>query len=655
MSDAVTKHAHHVYAVIRSGASPEATGVTGRIARSWSRCANDYGLDPARHGELQQVSPAELAQRQARLDDLLAFAHPEMASLSQQIARSGCFIVLSDSDGVVLCYFGDPSLTGTATRSGFLPGAVWSERAQGTNAMGTCLAEQLPVVIHRDEHFLARNIGFTCSAAPVFDHQGHLIAALDASGALQAAKHHALLLVKISAQRIANRLFLHRFRGDFVLRFHRRPELVGTPGEGAIAFSASGTVLAVNRSALFQLGLRSPHEVVERNIGEIFTDGAERLINLPAPYALHPGPIFEARRGGQYFATTELPVGEHPRQTTPTPSRSAQRTSSVRARTPLDALGMGDPLMAENIWRAKRVLGVDIPVLLCGETGSGKEVFARALHQSGDRADKPFAVLSCASMPDVLLEAELFGSRAGGIDNAEQDDQPGKLLLANGGTLFLDEVGDMPARLQTRLLRVLEERTVLPCGGDAPVKLDIRLISATRCDLPAKIAAGEFRPDLYYRLQGLSLRLPPLRERGDRRELIRCILAEEAGARAQVEIDERAMDRLDGYSWPGNLRELRSVLKVALALREGHAIGEQDLPDAVLKAEPARLPAPAATETPSNLSPLESAERDALMRELDRHHWNITTVARRLKISRNTLYRKMQRLNIRDPNKKLLH
>ncbi|MET0216339.1 MAG: helix-turn-helix domain-containing protein, partial [Burkholderiales bacterium] len=175
----------------------------------------------------------------------------------------------------------------------------------------------------------------------------------------------------------------------------------------------------------------------------------------------------------------------------------------------------------------------------------------------------------------------------------------------------------------------------------------------THCDLPAKIAAGEFRPDLYYRLQGLSFTLPPLRERGDRRELIRSILCEEAGN--GVEIDDVAMDRLHRYGWPGNLRELRLVLRTVVALSEGHSITEADLPDVVQTGEFPCLPSPSMAGTPNDLSPLESAERDALMRELDRHRWNITNVARRLKISRNTLYRKMQRLNIRDPNKKLLH
>ena len=311
--------------------------------------------------------------------------------------------------------------------------------------------------------------------------------------------------------------------------------------------------------------------------------------------------------------------------------------------------------MALNIRRAKRVLDKDISVLLYGETGSGKEVFAKAMHQSSERAGKPFVALNCASIPETLIESELFGYKAGAFTGAARDGRRGKIFLADGGTLFLDEIGDMPVQLQARLLRALEEREVLPLGGEEPIKVDIRLISATHCNLTDKIATGEFRPDLYYRLQGLVFTLPPLRERGDRRELIRRILAEEAGG-APVEIDEAALDRLEHYRWPGNLRELRNLLRTVLALREGRVIGEMDLPDVVRTANSPLVPAPAAaTASSSDLSPLENAEREALVRELDRHHWNITNVARRLKISRNTLYRKMQRLDIRDPSKKMLH
>ncbi|HSS47053.1 MAG TPA: sigma 54-interacting transcriptional regulator, partial [Burkholderiales bacterium] len=249
------------------------------------------------------------------------------------------------------------------------------------------------------------------------------------------------------------------------------------------------------------------------------------------------------------------------------------------------------------------------------------------------------------------IESELFGYKAGAFTGASREGQRGKIFQANGGTLFLDEIGDMPIQLQARLLRVLEEREVLPLGSEIPIKVDIKLISATHCNLTEKIVKGEFRQDLYYRLNGLSVSLPPLRERVDKSNLIKHILAAENTDKHKVEVDDQALEALERYYWPGNIRQLRNVLRTVLALREDDVITIKDLPQEI---GGGRAPLHENNNSAATLNPLESAERDALTRELESHHWNITNVARQLKISRNTLYRKMQRLNIKDPNKDIL-
>jgi transcriptional regulator of acetoin/glycerol metabolism len=287
-------------------------------------------------------------------------------------------------------------------------------------------------------------------------------------------------------------------------------------------------------------------------------------------------------------------------------------------------------------------------------------MFARAIHASGSRASRPFVAINCASIPESLIESELFGYRSGAFTGASKDGQRGKLLQANSGTLFLDEIGDMPAALQARLLRVLEEREVVPLGSETPVKLDIRLISATHCDLQNKIGLGEFRADLYYRLQGVALTLPPLRERADRRALIRHLATEESDAGCQVELDEQLLALLDRQRWPGNVRQLRHLLRAMIALRETDRLTLRDLPPEY-RTGAAALVAPvyspdAPPDIPAaSLNPLESAERRALLQELQRHDWNLSSVARQLSISRNTLYRKLQRLDIKPPAKSLCH
>lgn len=658
MSKFALEHVRRVHSVVGSRMGSDDGSTVNRITRSWIRCLNEYRLDPGACNEPEVVAPAELQERQERIADIQAVAKVEMANLYQQLAGSGYAIMLTDREGVLLNYFGDPAFTHAASRTGLMQGAVWSERVQGTNGMGTCLVERRPITVHQNEHYLSRNTGLSCAAAPIFDHQGELVGVLDASGESRLAQQHTLALVSMSVQMIENRVFLHQFRGDFILRFHNRPEFVGTLSEGAIALSATGTVLAASRAALSQLGYNSPADIVGRDICELFNLTFSGLIDSSVRRAFHPVPIFEVRSNARFFAVMYQPVtGTAARR----PQRGAAPLPAPQTASALDALQFGDPAMTANVAIAKKVMERNVAFVLLGETGTGKERFARAIHESGSRADKPFVAINCASIPEALVESELFGYRAGAFTGASKDGQRGKLLQANGGTLFLDEIGDMPLVLQARLLRVLEEREVVPLGGEAPVKLDIRLISATHCDLLKKIEAGAFREDLYYRLQGVTITLPPLRERTDRRALIRHLAAEESNDGQPAELDEGLLDLLDQQRWPGNVRQLRHLLRTMIALCESDRLTVSDLPPEYRHGlAPATasgtLPAKASgARNETGLTALESAEREALLQTLRRHQWNMSGVARELSISRNTLYRKVQRLDIQLPDKSLFH
>jgi transcriptional regulator of acetoin/glycerol metabolism len=634
-----------MHSVIESRIKQGAVATGNRIVQSWLRCLNEYNLDPETCEEPVIVGYAELQEREERMADVQQVAKVEMANLYQQLAGSGYAIMLTDADGVLLNFFGDPGFTHAASKTGLMQGAVWSERLQGTNGMGTCLIEKRPVIVHQDEHYLVRNIGISCAAAPICNHDGDVIAVLDASGESRLAQQHTLALVNMSVQMIENRVFLHQFRSEYILRFHNRPEFVGTLSEGAIAFNGAGSVLAATRCARFQLGFQGPLDICGRDITELFNVSFTGLLDSSVKKAFHPMPIFEVRSGARFFAAIYPPE----RQSMAQPARCA-----APGRTPLDELEFGDAVMAANIQSAKRVMERNVPIVLCGETGTGKELFAKAVHLSGSRAGKPFVAINCASIPESLIESELFGYKAGAFTGANKEGARGKIFQANGGTLFLDEIGDMPIALQARLLRVLEEREVLPLGGETPIKLDIRLISATHCDLKKKIEHHEFREDLYYRLQGLTVSLPPLRERGDRHALIRHVLARECGGDDKVGIDDALLDFFDRHRWPGNIRQLCHLLRTMIALREFDVLTLDDLPpDYAPEVLQERLQEQqeAGNVLQAHLNPLENAERDALIHELESHGWNISTLAKQLKMSRNTLYRKMRRLDISDPEK----
>jgi transcriptional regulator with PAS, ATPase and Fis domain len=331
-------------------------------------------------------------------------------------------------------------------------------------------------------------------------------------------------------------------------------------------------------------------------------------------------------------------------------------------------LQTGDAQMEAVIGKVRRVLNRGISVLVLGETGTGKELLARAIHQDSDRARQPFVAVNCASIPETLIESELFGYEDGAFTGAKRKGAVGKILQANGGTLFLDEIGDMPLALQARLLRVLQERQVSPLGSTKPVAVDVAVIAATHRNLREMIERQAFREDLYYRLNGLVVRLPALRERTDLVAIVQKILrAETAGA--PPELDDDVLRMLRGYQWPGNIRQLASVLRTACVMSEGGGLitrahlSDDFIEDAAgavrevvapvrVESVPVRAtpePAVAAPVAPiepvaADASPLtlEELELQTIRRALDEAGGNISVASKRLGISRNTIYRKLR-------------
>lgn len=650
MIDPVVNHARRIYSLVESGADRRLQEPEARIARSWRRCIEEYGLDPARAREPQVVDRAMLLERQERLEQMLAIAKVEMTNLYQQIAGSGYAVLLTDRDGVVLNYIADPSVADLAVKSGLVPGAFWDEKHQGTNGMGTCLADRKPIVVYHEDHFFARNTILTCAAAPIFDPFGTLQAVLDASSNSRDSRQgqqHTMVLVSMAAQMVENCGFLAHFKEDYLLRFHSRPEFVSILGEGILAFNEEGHVLAANQSALNQLGYKTREELAGAHIGEIFdltpSGLAARAMRQPNLVL----PIHDARHGRRFFAMVHLPARRRPAGN---PVMAKNQPAAPAANRPfratLEELDYGDPRMAYNIRCALRVMNADIPVLLYGETGTGKEVFARAIHMASDRAHRPFVAVNCAAIPESLIESELFGYRYGAFTGARREGSRGKILQADGGTLFLDEIGDMPLQLQTRLLRILEEREVVPLGGETAVPVDLHVISATHRNLQQLVTEGRFREDLYYRLRGIELTLPPLRERTDIAALIRAVLAQESGASGPVELAEDAFAALLRYAWPGNLRQLRSVLRTMVVLRTGDTLRLADLPPEIAAASLTAASCPTAPGGGRASGTLALAEREALLRELERHRWNVSSTSASIGLSRNTLYRKMKKHGI---------
>nr|MBP7658995.1 sigma 54-interacting transcriptional regulator [Burkholderiaceae bacterium] len=465
---------------------------------------------------------------------------------------------------------------------------------------------------------------------------------------------------------IEHRLFETRHGSSLRLRLHAQPEGLGTVTEGLLALSEDGWLIGANAAALTMLGL------TRQAIGACTLDRVLQ-VELSALYAWchRPGTAtrsvrrldgsvlwvrVEAGRGvlGASLASARAPV---PSRTSAPPRSPAQADSALpeswpipaAARTPppdaLAALDTGDPKMAAAIDRARRVIEKPIALLLQGESGVGKEVFARAAHASGSRRAGPFVAVNCAALPESLIEAELFGYRPGAFTGASRDGAPGRIREAQGGTLFLDEIGDMPLPMQARLLRVLQDRQVVPLGGGQPVAVEFRLVCATHRLLRHEMDQGRFREDLYYRLNGLTLRLPALRERQDRPALIAAMLRELQPER-MVRLAPDLADALSAYAWPGNLRQLHNAMRTACALLDPHEslIGWTHLPDDL--ADDLRK-LPAARPLDDEASDLRTLSERTIRQIVLACEGNLSDAARRLGISRNTLYRKLREFDLR--------
>ncbi len=612
-----------------------------------------FGLCP---GAMPDFSPLprndlSLLIEQNRL--LHAHAVPAMETLYQQIINTHNMVILTDAKGVIVHSLGDDDFLAKADRVALKPGVTWSEQSRGTNAIGTAIAEKSPALVHADQHYLAANHFLTCSAAPIMDYQGNVIGVLDVSGDQRSFHKHTMALVRMSALMIENQLFSATFEDSITLHFHARPEFIGTLMEGIASFSPGGRFLSANRNGLFQLGLSfaalqshtfsSLFGLPVSSLFDHYRTATPGLLNL----CLHSGVRVYGRAQLRLSNGAHAVAGNSDAPSAPAPAQATNPNHAARRLSGLRYLNTGDRQLELLIEKVNKVLGRDIPILVMGETGTGKELLAQAIHNDSPRAQGPFVAVNCASIPESLIESELFGYEDGAFTGARKKGSIGKILQANGGTLFLDEIGDMPFGLQARLLRVLQERVVTPLGSGKSITVNVELICATNHNLRERIAKGLFREDLYYRLNGLVLKLPPLRERTDLETVVKKILSAESNG-GKYDVSDEVLQLFHKHKWPGNFRQLTNLLRTAIIMAgDEQEICLHHMPDDFLddidEGEPVR--ASASTDrmiaTGANL---EEVEQSVILKALEANGGNVSATARALGVSRNTIYRKVPNL-----------
>ncbi|CAG4924514.1 sigma-54-dependent Fis family transcriptional regulator [Paraburkholderia saeva] len=634
--------------------TPPVTALPDVIATAHAR-SQSVGLRASEAPDFHPLRRPALRELVERNHALYAHALPVMETLYAQIVDTQSMVLLTDNEGVILHSFGDSDFVEKANRVALRAGVSWAESDRGTNAIGTALVDGQPTVIHADEHFLHANRILTCSCAPIADPFGRTIGALDVSGDTRGFHKHTLALVRMSAQMIENVIFANQFADAIRIHFHARAEFIGTLFEGLAAFTPDGRFLSANRSALFQLG--RPLAILQtQTFSELFGMALPALLNHTTykpgectTLMLPSGVRVIAR--GEYAAGAQRAFRGPAEGGFDTAARAARRARPANAPAQdvtFATLDTGDAQMSTVLRRVEKVRGRDIPILVLGQTGTGKEWLARAIHNDSPRREAPFVAVNCASLPDTLIEAELFGYEEGAFTGAKKRGSVGKIVQADGGTLFLDEIGDMPLAQQVRLMRVLQERNVVPLGGTRAIPVDLRIVCATHRNLRAMIEAGTFRDDLYYRINGLVVTLPTLCERTDLAALIARMLDLQRDCDAiPTRVSGAVLERFQRCRWPGNLRQMANVLRTAAIMAEGEdEIGLEHLPDDFLqdcdavpkenRVSPTMLPSHGASETPGNMQDWQAA---LIEQTLARNEGNVSATARELGLARNTVYR----------------
>ncbi|WNC14698.1 sigma-54-dependent Fis family transcriptional regulator [Brevibacillus brevis] len=569
------------------------------VQESWKRC-QESNLIATQKSNDQIISTRRIKEIIQENHPLIRESLPLFDKLSPFLLSTEHIALLSDRNGNIIHTVGDPVFADHAQKVQLQVGANWQESNKGTNAIGTALIAQQPIQIQGEQHYFRENHFLTCSSAPIFSPSGELLGVVDISTRKEYTHPFALTIVCMIAEALQNRFL-----------FAEAERVMTLPAASSSKGGAKWLPL---------IGLDRDERVVGLN------SQAKRLLG---PDVLGKGLDPQLERRGRT-------VQDNRKKLWP-----ASPGFSLK---PFPRLAGSCPLFLQAKMLAQKAAQVDFPVMISGESGTGKELFAQMIHETGPRANEPFIAVNCSSISENLIESELFGYEGGAFTGAQREGRIGKFEAARKGTIFLDEIGDMSLRAQAALLRVLQEKVVTPVGSNQSRPIHARVIAATHRNLPDEVKAGRFRADLYYRLKGVLIKLPSLRQRSDILQLAAHLLKQLAPDR-RVTITREAQSLLTAYSWPGNVRELQGVLTQAAFLAEGDEIDVEHIQLEGLEDDAPQTTAAGVVGTMS----LREMECEAIKRALHASRGNVSQAAKMLQIGRNTLYRKMADYHILTP------
>ncbi|KJR48038.1 two component, sigma54 specific, transcriptional regulator, Fis family [Desulfosporosinus sp. I2] len=618
------------------------------IVDSWHNSVKK-GISPFQKKVNRVQSEKEIIYNESLNRDLIDVSLPVMENLYKFVAGSGFTVTLIDNKGIILKIIGDQEVVRSISKGNFIIGADWSEESAGTNAIGLALKLNQPVQVISYEHFCICSHNSTCSAAPIHDTEGNIMGILDMTGDFEKAHSHTLGMVVASVHGIEKQLETKYAWEKYNLANSYLNAIVESVSEGMMAVNEAGIITHINSCAIKMLE-GSKDEIIGRNFRDHLkssflienkkdlsglTDREVDIIsNGKVKKAIISSRKIEGLPSGMKGAVLVFNEINRTR-------KLVQRMSGLEAKlTFKDILGRNE-MFLKTVRLAENAARSHSNILLLGESGTGKDVFAQAIHNASHNSNGPFVAINCGAIPRELISSELFGYVDGAFTGAKRGGNPGKFEMAEGGTIFLDEIGEMPLELQTILLRVIENKSIMRIGGQDSIPVNVRIIAATNRDLIKEVDRGNFRRDLYYRLNVISIKLLPLREHKDDIPLLCEHFIKKMNHQLEKDvngIEDEVQQCFNAYEWPGNIRELYNILERSMNIAQSSKLSVNFLPSEFTTSQNVKNPVPH--------NSFEELEKELISNLMTEHSGNITRIANKLGVARTTLYRKLDKYDL---------
>lgn len=614
------------------------------IYDSWDRCKK-AGLDPRSGEPPRRISDNALQQHLRQSQILLDIANPYMTDLLEIIDNPEFSVLLSDPSRIIL-----QSLSGNTEQiqpdaSSVQPGTDFNELVLGTNSIDLVNRLKTPVQLTYCQHYRSILHRESCSSAPICDTEGRILGVLSVIGRYEDVNEHTLGMVFAVAKAIEKQIGIFHINNKLQQSDQLNTILSMIPN--GIVYIEDSRIIHINQAMLHMIG-KEQHECIGKPVQDILhmelssasvTESPSRIKNKNV--LLHGSRhVFRCLVSREEIQTTENKTYGQVLQFVKNENiqKMAKEIESAARYTFRDIIGNSDKIRSA-LELAKKASRFDSRVIIHGESGTGKEMIAQAIHNSSNRSGGPFVAIDCGSIPGELFESELFGYEQGAFTGARKNGKAGLMEKASTGTLFLDEIGNLPAEMQIKFLRALQEETITRIGGTKPIPIDVRVIAATNANLKEAMEQGLFREDLYYRLNVFTIHVPPLRERAEDIPLLAEHFIRTSNVNNHLVISPAAIKLLMQYHWPGNIRQLSNVIERAIIMSDGKTIQPGDIAQDLGSSMPSEKPEHRFT---ADLAPLGTLVAEYVSFALKKHQNNISQTAKFLGVSRATIYKHLK-------------